>query len=597
MACCPAHDDHTPSLSITQDGDRVLVHCHAGCTQEMVIRSLTHLGLWERDEPIKESLPPFNIPEMKKKEVAWYDYTDEDGQLLYQVVRYDPKSFRQRRPDKHGNWINSMGNVRRVPYRLRKVLNAVLDGSPILIVEGEKDVHAAEYIGCIATCNAMGADLGSGTKWLPEFSDYFLGADVIVIPDADIPGRKHADWVISTLQGKAHSIRVANPPTFCKDLHDWVERGAIFADIEAVCDLVYSEEIVSRKNIFHHVGNPFTAIQPIDWLAKDYFETNSLALMFGEPGSGKSFLALSLACCVATGTPWYGRAVKQGAVFYICGEGHAGLVRRFGAWSKHTGVILDEAPLYKSDHQVSLFDKDSSKLLLEDITELKEATGVVPSLIVVDTVARNFGGGDENSTKDMSLFIEHVDRYVRIPFQCNVLLIHHSGHVQGRARGSSALKAALDAEYMVAKDESMVTLTPTKMKDSELPPQINFKFTRVELGTFGDEEVFSAVLETQGDHLSVKVGKRLDGRPIIVQDVLETVMRGWLNLEDAQADLECSKKEMVEVLGRCVNKELIKKNFMGAYELTIKGENLISTTGCGLLNALMNQNTMKGQFD
>lgn len=572
----------------------MLVHCHAGCSQDLVIQALEHMGLWVRDTPIHPA--PF-AETVKKKEVAWYDYTDEDGQILYQVVRYEPKSFRQRRPDKHNNWVNSMGNVRRVPYRLRKVLNAVLDGRPILIVEGEKDVHAAESIGCVATCNAMGADMGSGTKWLPEFGDYLIGADVIIIPDADLPGKKHADWVVSTLKGKAHSVRVSHPPLGCKDLHDWVEKGAIITDIEAQAEVLYSEEGQHRQNIFQHVGDPFASIKPIDWLVRDYFETDSLALMFGEPGSGKSFIALSLACCVATGTPWYGKATKQGAVFYICGEGHAGLVRRFGAWSKHNHVDLKEAPLYKSNHQISLFDKDSAKLLLADITQLKETSGTIPNLIVVDTVARNFGGGDENSTKDMSLFIENVDKYVRLPFRCNVLLVHHSGHVQGRARGSSALKAALDAEYMVEKDESTVSLTPTKMKDAELPNQLSFKFNKIDLGVFEGEAVFSAVLDALGDDLQFKVGRRLDGRPITVQDVLESVMRNWLTLEDLQADLECGKKELIEVLGRCVHKEFIKKNVMGAYELTIKGENLVSTTGCGLVKTLMDKPHFKGSID
>ena len=594
IACCPAHDDNNPSLSLTQAGDMTLVHCHAGCPQEDVINVLKSLGLWEK-EFIEGSgagaskrqlleMPPFDpLNLIKKREIAWYDYVDEENTLLYQVVRYEPKSFRQRRPDGAGGWINSMGDVRRVPYRLRQVQNAILDGHPILIVEGEKDVHAAGVIGCVATCNAMGADTGSGTKWLSEFGDYFIGADVIIIPDSDIPGEKHAKHVAQTLNNKAHSIRIARPPLLCKDLADWVERGASFTEIESVAEVLYSEEEQKRKNIFAHVGDPFKSLKPIDWLVKDYFESDSLAQMFGEPGSGKSFIALSLACCVASGTPWHGKEVKKGAVFYICGEGHAGLLRRFAAWSKEMGVPLDEVHLYKSDHQVSLFDREAAKALLQDISDLKEQAGIDPVLVVIDTVARNFGGGDENSTKDMSMFIENIDRFVRVPFGCNVLLVHHSGHTVGRARGSSALKAALDAEYMVQKDESAVVLTATKMKDSELPPQLTLKFAKVELGNFGGEEVSSAVLESFANHMALKVGKRLDGRPIFTVDILNLVQKGYRNQEEAMSYLECTRKEAVECLGSLVKKDLIFQNITGIYELTPAGKSILSTTGANLV--------------
>lgn len=607
IACCPAHEDSNPSLSLTQDGDKTLVHCHAGCSQEDVINTLKSLGLWEKDT-IEGSgagmskrnlleMPPFDpLNLIKKREIAWYDYTDEEDNILYQVVRYEPKSFRQRRPDGAGGWVNSLGDVRRVPYHLRQIQNAILDGIPVLIVEGEKDVHAANAIGIVATCNAMGADTGGGSKWLPEFGDYFIGADVIIIPDSDLVGEKHAKHVAQTLNNKAHSIRIARAPLLCKDLADWVERGATFTEIQAASELIYSEEAQKRKNIFAHVGNPFDSLKPIDWLVRDYFESDSLAQMFGEPGSGKSFIALSIACCVATGTPWHGKPVKQGAVFYICGEGHAGLLRRFAAWSKENGMPLDDAPLYKSDHQVSLFDRDSAKYLLEDIMALKESAGVDPVLVVIDTVARNFGGGDENSTKDMSLFIENIDRFVRVPFGCNVLLVHHSGHTSGRARGSSALKAALDAEYMVEKEDNAVVLSATKMKDSELPAQLTLKFAKVDLGKFGDEEVSSAVLESFANSLQLKIGKRLDGRAIYTVDVLNLVSRGYRSQEDAMAYLECTRKEVVKSLGHLVKKDLIFQNITGVYELSPAGRSILSTTGVGLVSEAPAQH-FKGSID
>ena len=126
MARCPAHEDRNPSLSISigQDG-QILVHCHAGCKQTDVIAALRDRDLW------KENHQPERVI------TATYDYTDEDGQLLYQVVRYVPKDFKQRRPDGAGGWIWRKGD-RQVLYHLPEVLEAPI----VFIVEGEKDVEA-----------------------------------------------------------------------------------------------------------------------------------------------------------------------------------------------------------------------------------------------------------------------------------------------------------------------------------------------------------------------------------------------------------------------------------------------------------------------
>ena len=89
-------------------------------------------------------------------------------------------------------------------------------------------------------------------------------------------------------------------------------------------------------------------VNPIDWLVADYLEQNTLAVLYGGPGKGKSFFAIDLACCVATGTPFHDQAVRQGAVFYIAGEGHQGLARRLRACSTHHRVSLDDEPPYVS---------------------------------------------------------------------------------------------------------------------------------------------------------------------------------------------------------------------------------------------------------
>jgi len=513
--------------------------------------------------------------------VATYDYVNEDGELLYQAVRYDPKDFRQRRPEGSG-WNWSIKGVRRVLYRLPEIIQAVAAGQTIYVCEGEKDVETARTMGLVATCNAMGADNGSGNKWLPEFADVLVNADVVVVPDQDEPGQRHAAWVVQTLTGKARNVGLLNVKQG-KDLADWISAGATVSDIEgAIVDAIEVEVPPPKEGLFVSVGDLVDNLQPIQWLIEDYIETDSLSLIYGAPGGGKSFVTVGMACCIATGTPWHGHSVKQGAVFYIAGEGHNGLARRFAAWSKHAGVSLKGAPLFKSRRAVSIFNEASAKELHDEIIVMIEQTGVTPSLVVVDTVARNFGDGDENSTSDMGKFVEHLDTWVRHPFGCNVNLVHHSGHNMDRARGSSALKAALDAEYQVANEAGVVALTATKMKDAEMPPDMTFKFKVVELGEVGGVEVDSVVLEPHDDAFAYKVGTDSEGQDITAKQVIEAVDRGWLPFSELKDVLGCTQASAQRAVKRCAEKGLLVKDGQG-YKLSEKASQALSLTGRNLV--------------
>ncbi|MEE1876813.1 AAA family ATPase [Altererythrobacter litoralis] len=249
----------------------------------------------------------------------------------------------------------------------------------------------------------------------------------------------------------------------------------------------------TTKPAFH-----FTPVGQLQYCAPEFLidgliETDSLGLIFGDPGCGKSFLAIDLGMSVATGEEFHGRAVKQGPVFFIAGEGHNGLTRRMAAWAKDRGIeSLRDIPLFKSNRAAQLLDADSAAQVTEAVAGLAEQCGN-PALIIIDTLARNFGSGDENSTKDMSEFVAAVDEMKAHFSGCTVLIVHHTGHAEkGRARGAMALKGALDCEYMVVKKRTRVHLSNTKMKDAEPPRPMVFELKTVELG----EDVSSAVLES-----------------------------------------------------------------------------------------------------
>jgi 5S rRNA maturation endonuclease (ribonuclease M5) len=204
QAHCPAHEDKDPSLSVCERNGNILLKCFAGCSFEAVCGALEI-----------EPRQLFSDNGAARRIVAEYGYQDESGNLLFQVVRSDPKSFRQRQPDGKGGWIWNCKSVQRILYRLPEVLAA----KSVLVCEGEKDCETARALGIVATCNAGGAG-----KWRDEYSEPLRGKQITVIADADEPGRKHAQQVAASLFGKAESVNVLEFAQ-AKDLSEWTATG------------------------------------------------------------------------------------------------------------------------------------------------------------------------------------------------------------------------------------------------------------------------------------------------------------------------------------------------------------------------------------
>ncbi|CCB91128.1 putative uncharacterized protein [Waddlia chondrophila 2032/99] len=239
---------------------------------------------------------------------------------------------------------------------------------------------------------------------------------------------------------------------------------------------------------------------PPGWIVENYLEENTISEVFGDPGAGKTFLALDFAIHVALGKSWLGNEVNQGSVFYIAGEGFGGLTRRQRAWSLFNNQSLDDAPLFISQQPAMFMDKNSAMAVASSVDRLASIHGS-PKLVVIDTLARNFGEGNENTASDMNMFIANLDICIRIPFGCCVLIVHHTGHAdKTRGRGSTALKGALDSEYQVVKEKDKITVCATKMKDATLPDPLTFQLTEVGLGIFDkkNKEVTSAALKAVG---------------------------------------------------------------------------------------------------
>lgn len=251
---------------------------------------------------------------------------------------------------------------------------------------------------------------------------------------------------------------------------------------EAIEYLQSLSDQVKRKNRDPFRLVPATTLTAesttIKYLVKNYIPEKSIIEIFGAPGSGKSFVALDLSFCIANGIDWHEKRTVQGVVVYIAGEGFAGIGQRLRALELKHGMQAKN--LIISKQPASLTDKQNAQWVASAVHEYD------PVMVVIDTLSRNFGGGDENSTKDMNMFINHLDLYIK--GDAAVMLVHHSGHAEkNRARGSSVLNGAVDVEYCITKSESMLTMTNTKAKEFEPPKSLSFNMSSQDLDWRDDE--------------------------------------------------------------------------------------------------------------
>ncbi len=252
LAFCPAHDDrHKRSLSITVAADgKTLVNCHArGCRAEDIAAAvemrMADLGA---DAENGHRAP--------RREVATYDYTDERGALLYQVVRFEPKDFRCRRPDGRGGWAWNLDGVRIVPYRVHELPEA----RRVYIPEGERDCDTLKALGLTATTNHGGAG-----KWRAEQTQALVATavpEVVVLRDNDTPGAAHQEAVARACA--ASGLRVKRlalpglPPLRDKhgeDVSDWLAAGHTLTELEALADAAPVFEVPPMDTLLAESGD------------------------------------------------------------------------------------------------------------------------------------------------------------------------------------------------------------------------------------------------------------------------------------------------------------------------------------------------------
>lgn len=235
---------------------------------------------------------------------------------------------------------------------------------------------------------------------------------------------------------------------------------------------------------FHYAGD-LHKIREATYLVKHWIFEGQLSVIYGPPGAGKTFLALDNALHIARGWPWFEREVKRGVVIYMALEGISGISKRAEAWCKHHGVELNSLPIVFAE---GMLDIRNDKRALADIADegerAAERFGLPVRMIVIDTLARAMGGGDENSASDMGALVNAAD-LLRMRTGAHLCLIHHEGKDKSRGmRGSSSLLGAVDTAIVVGQNAggpARIEAKLTKQKEGECQRPLRYTLETVSL--------------------------------------------------------------------------------------------------------------------
>lgn len=305
-------------------------------------------------------------------------------------------------------------------------------------------------------------------------------------------------WVEHCQKGKAKSTPVASLADFENLAPALTQPAAEFAELQGDADdFDVVEDAAGRatqataptpKRRFEVVpADRFAGGLPPTWIVKGLLPKAELVVLFGESGSGKSFMALDLAGAIAQGLAWRGRKVKQGRVVYIAAEGAGGFRNRLNAYAKAHDLDLATLDLGVIKAAPNLMVKDDAM----DVCKAIIAGGPV-SVVIIDTFAQVMPGANENAGEDVGKALQHC-KGIHKATGAVVVLVHHAGKDSSKgARGWSGLRAAADAELEVVKSATGRLLRSTKQKDGEDGLEWGFELGVVPIGVDEDGEVLTS---------------------------------------------------------------------------------------------------------
>jgi hypothetical protein len=446
--------------------------------------------------------------------VATYDYWELDGRVMHRTLRYEPKEFRQCRPDpdRPGGWIHNLDGVTLVLYRLPEIQGH----ADVVLVEGEKDADALAALGFAASCNPMGAG-----KWRAAYAQQLVAAGarrVAVLPDNDRPGQDHAAAVASSCVAAGLPAVVAPlpglPPVHAdrgEDVSVWLAQEHTPDELRAVLAAAWvkAAELAAVRRPAPAQGFEFRAIgellaqpdTPLEWLVDGLLPREAISLLVGRPKSGKTTLCRTLAADVVGGSAFLGRPTERGAVIYVSLEDSR---RAVTAHFRRLGVSMN-APLYVVCAQAP---PDALQILRREV-EWRH-----PALVVIDTLYRFAKVRDVAAYGEVTAALQPLLTLQR-ELRFHLLLVHHSPKGADSTRdaidaglGSTALPGTVDlALFLRCFPDGRRTLcsSPRSECGDPLPETVvtlNSGTGRPALGGTRQEEDEASMLAAILDHLT-----------------------------------------------------------------------------------------------
>jgi len=477
-ARCPvttAHrgGDRNPSLSIAEGAEgKALLTCHRGCTLPEIAQSLD-LGL--RDMfPKRDKVTDLE----RKRIVATYAYTDATGELLYEVVRYRPKDFRQRRRDERGEWVWTIKDIpedQRPLYQLPQVLKAVAEGRTVWVVEGEKDAENLQWevpIGDVVTTNSGGAQY-----WKAHHAETLRGANVVVIPDNDAPGRLRAASIVASLTGLARTVRVINVPAPHKDASDALRANQApetwpvvpdsqiveWAGLPAEPTEQAAENIVLNWQEFWQTDHVTE-----DWLIEPFLPTGRAVSIYAPAKTGKSLIVLSAVAAACTGRSVWGLPPQPPVrMLYLDYEMTPNDLReRLELLSYGPDDDLSNLR-YALIPTLPPFDTAEGGQMLLELAQAENVKGVV-----IDTFGRATQG-DENDADTTRAYYRHTGGLLKKHGIASARTDHAGKDLERGQRGSSAKNDDVDLVWKLGRTEEGVKVTRTHSRMSWVPEVID----------------------------------------------------------------------------------------------------------------------------
>lgn len=521
---CPApdHEDRHPSARWNRD--KATWHCDACGTGGGVLDLGDRLNV-----PLPERPAP--RPAAGRGGVAErYDYVDRDGRLLFQVERLAPKAFRQRRPDGNGGWAYNLRGIEPVLYRL-DALTAT--DETIVVVEGEKDADRLHALGIVATTAPMGAG-----KWRESYTETLAGREIVIVPDNDEPGQRHAEQVATQLHAAGCAVRVAALPGVLArgDVSDWFDLGftsddfvqliaetsvwAPAADDDAELSAAFRDEVPAERNGFFVSAREFAEQTPAttDWVAARWVARNAITEVSGKiKAAGKTTWVLALCRAVLEGAQFLGRTAAQGPIVYMTEQPQASFRE-----------ALDRAGLLDADDLHILQWHKTAGIPWPDVVEVarRHAREVGAVLLVIDTLGQ-FAGLRGDSENDAGAALEAIAPLQQaLADDLGILILRHDrkggGEVGVSARGSSAFGGAVDVVLQIQRAEgnSRPTLRVINAlsRFSATPDQLMIELTDDGYRALGDK---TAVALDEAGRAIIAIAPTAEVDAVTEKDLLE----------------------------------------------------------------------------